>query len=168
MKIDILFVDLAMLSLVFIPYIFLVLLGRGNSKKMKNFFLAEAQKLELKPDEIQTWNQNIIGVDKTRRKLLFVQKRFDQLAVQVVDLACIRDSKVLVRYSPQKTNGQTVDVLQEASLELLGAGGNLKDKIVLYDANAVFSEDNELRHAEKWNRIIKELLKPETSMRPAA
>ena len=158
MKTEMLLLDLAMVGFVFIPYVVLIMVGRRNAKMIKKSFLKEARTRGLNFDEIDSWNQNMIGIDKTQRKLLFVQKQPGTISIQVADLKEAREIQLLLERAPGKVNGKVSDVLHKTSLQICQTSGKVIDQIRLYDVNLIYSQEYELKHAEKWHGLIKNLL----------
>lgn len=154
MKIDMLFMDLLMVGLVFIPYAVLILVGNRDQKQLKKKFLREASQLGFKADELDRWNQNIVGWDKSKQMLLIVQKTAEAYAVKTVDLKNVKESRLLLENVNQKIGGKTESLLHQVCLELkLKSGGT--DSIRFYDADTCFAQDYEVKNAEKWNAVVK-------------
>lgn len=154
MKIDMLFMDLLMVGLVFIPYAVLILVGNRDQKQLKKKFLLEASQLGFKADELDRWNQNIVGWDKSKQMLLIVQKTAEAYVVKTIDLKNIKESRLLIENVNQKIGGKTGSLLHQVSLELKMRSGET-DSIKFFNADTCFIQDYEVKNAEKWNAVVK-------------
>ncbi len=153
MKLDILIVDFAMLALVFVPYLIFILIGKREERNLKNTFLEEARKLRLRLDEKDKWNNNIIGLDKEKTTLLLVQKRRTGLLTEVIDLREVRACEVLQEVQTVRIEQRNEQILQKIDLQLKLYDGSFRI-IKLYDCEETYTQDYELKHAEKWNNTI--------------
>lgn len=155
MKIDILIVHFAVVAAVAVPYILFVLAAARQRKNLKSRFNSEALALNLKLDRVDRWNSNIIGIDKTRQKVVFVQRRREEIIVQVIDLKIIKSSVLLHETATVKIDKKKEEVLQKVELELFMYNGDIQT-ISFFDCDMTYYQDYEMKNAEKWNQIIKE------------
>ncbi len=153
MKIDILIVDLALVAAVFVPYVLFIFIGRKEIFKLKNTFSQEAKKHQLRFDEKESWNNNIIGFDKEKAKILLVQKRIAGFISDLVDLKDVRCCEVLKEVQTVKIEQRTEEILQRLDLQLKLYNGAFRT-INLYNCEETFVQDYEVKHAEKWRDII--------------
>ena len=161
MKIDIIFVHFAVVAAVSIPYILFVLAAAMERKRLRLAFEKEAQQHNLNPEQVDKWNSNIIGIDKTRQKVLLVQRRRADLFVQVIDLRNVKSSVLLHELRSMKIDGENENVLQRIDVELSLYNGE-KQVVTLFDSDMTYSQDYEMKNAEKWNKILNAAL----GMRP--
>lgn len=157
MKLDIIIVDLALLAAVFLPYLLFIWIGRKEERKLKNKFGEEAKKLQLNFDEKDSWNNNILGLDKKRDRILFVQKRKSGIIAEVVNLKEVRNSELVKEVQTLKIEQRTEDILQKLELKLNLYNG-CEQILSLYDCEESYTQDYELKHAEKWNKLINSLI----------
>lgn len=167
MKLDILIVDFAIVAAVFVPYLLFIIIGRKETNKLKNKFQEEAKKNELKILEKDSWNNNIIGLDKEASKILLVQKRRDGWVTELINLREIQGSKILKEVLPVKIEKRTEEVLQRIDLELRLYNG-LTRVVNLYNCEETYEQDYELKHSEKWNSLINSQLIFRPSVNSAA
>lgn len=158
MKIDIIFVHFAVVAAVAIPYILFILAAARQRKHLKLRFNREAKALDLKLDRVDRWNSNIIGIDKSRQKVLFVQRKREEIAVQLIDLKSIKSSLLLHQTGTVKINKKNEDILQKVELELSMYNGD-KQMISFYDCDMTYYQDYEMKNAEKWSQIIQEAIR---------
>lgn len=161
MKIDIIFVHFAVVAAVAIPYILFIVVAATKRKHLKFRFNQEAKALDLKFDQIDKWNSNLIGIDKSLQKILFVQQRRGEFAVQVIDLKTIKGSLLLHQTATVKIDNKKEEVLQKVELELSLYNGEILT-INFFDCDVTYYQDYEMKNAEKWSQIIKESI----SLRP--
>lgn len=161
MKIDILIVHFAVVAAVSIPYILFVLAASNERKKIKREFEKAAKQLDLKLDQTDKWNANIIGIDKAHQKVLLVQRRKENFFTQIIDLKNVKSSVLLHDQRSIKINKKPEEVLQKIDMELSLYNGE-KQLVNLFDCDLTYSQDYEMQNAEKWNKILNEAL----SLRP--
>lgn len=158
MKIDIITISIIMIGCVILPFFLFPLLGYlGNTRLIKRFD-QEAKRLKLNMDQKESWNQNVIGIDFNQKKLLFVQKRENNFIVEEIDLQRIEKSFMVHSKSSVNVNGKIRDVLQRIDLELSLNSVNDKKILTLFDSSFNSSQDLEIVHAEKWNKLIQKNL----------
>lgn len=167
MKLDILIVDIALLALIFSPYFLIIFLNRAEGKSLKKRFLNQASLYNLKIVECDTWNSNIIGLDKGKAKILFVQKRKTGFVTEIIDLKQVRTSCILQNTQSVKINKHVSNILQKIDLQLVLHNGSLQN-INLYNCEETYSQDYEIKNAERWNRIINESLTHSPTVNSAA
>lgn len=167
MKIDIFLVHLLVVSAVCIPYILFIFAAVKERKNLKSIFYKEALKLDLDPDRVDRWNGNIVGLDTHLRRLLFVQSRKNEVVVKTIDLKNIKKTALLYETQSMKVNDRKEDILQSIDLELNFHNGE-KELLNLYDCEITYSQDYEMKNAEKWNRILNESLSFRPSVHSAA
>lgn len=151
-------VNLAVVSIVFVPYFLLIYIGQREYRKIDNLFKKEAKKNDLKIEVKDRWNLNAIGIDSRQQKLLFVQRRNEEFFVQLVNLSNIKESKIFQYSKSININGVNELVLQKIDLELVPFNSDEKTIISLFDSDLTFDQDFEMKHAEKWNRLINSTL----------
>lgn len=153
MKLDILIVDFILVATVALPYLLFILLGQKEEVKLKNKFSEEAKKHELHLDEKDNWNNNIIGLDKEKAKVLLLQKRKTGIVTELIDLKQVRACSILEEIQTVKINKRTENILQKLDLQLSLHNGSFQI-VNLYNCEETYSQDYELKHAERWNRTI--------------
>ena len=155
MKLDILIVDFALVAAVFLPYFLFILVSGKESGKLKNKFLEEAKKHQLTFYVKDRWNNNLVGLDKEKGKVLLVQKVKSGLTSEIIDLKQIRRCEILQEAQAVKIDQHKENVLQRLDLQLLLHNGTIKI-VNLYNSEESYVQDYEMKHAERWNRTINE------------
>lgn len=167
MKLDILIVDLALVAAVFLPYFLFIFIGRKEEGTLKTKFSEEAKKHQLCFKEKESWNNNIIGLDTEKSLILLVQKRKDGLATELINLRQIKACEIIEDLRAVKIDKRTENILQRLDLQLKLHNGSVQT-VNLYNCEETYSQDYELKHAEKWNRIINELVVLRPTLNSAA
>lgn len=152
-------VNVAVVSLIFVPYLFLIYLGQREYRKIDNIFKEEAIKLGLNIEVKDRWNQNAIGIDTKQRELLFVQKRNENYLVEHISLRSVAQCEIRHQVENLKNNGINEQVLQKVSLDFIHFDGSAIS-VCLFDYEYTFEQDYEMKHAEQWKKTITDNLAP--------
>ncbi|WP_156877180.1 hypothetical protein [Salinimicrobium terrae] len=167
MKLDILFVDFVLVAAVFLSYFLFILIGRKESGRLKNKFSEETKKHQLRFEEKDSWNNNIIGLDKEKNKILLVQKKRTELVSEIIDLKQVCTCEILQEVQTLKIEQRTETILQRLDLQLKLHNGTMQI-VNLYNCEETYMQDYELKHAEKWNRTINALISLRPNLNSAA
>lgn len=157
MNIDLVILSLLLVFLVFLPFILIPLIQNRGSKNLQKKFHAEASMLNLKTDIIETWNQNIIGIDSAQKKLLFVQKLEEEFIIEHIDLDRLKQSELKLQYS-QPVGHKKEEQLQKVILIITVQHTEEKKSIVLYDYDLNYTQDLEVMNAQKVNNHINKFI----------
>lgn len=168
MNIEMLAVNIAVISLIFVPYFILIYIGQLEYNKINKVFEEEANRRGLSIDTKDRWNLNAIGIDHKQQKLLFVQRRNEEFFVEVINLHSVRQCQISAHHHNSKINGVDELVLQKLDLELLALNSNDISIICLFNSELTFDQDYEMKHAENWNRIINSSLSLNPTIRKVA
>lgn len=158
MKLDILIVDFLVVAAVVIPYFLFIFSARKEGARLRQQFREEAQYLAFHPEEQDQWNNNIIGLNKEKEQLLFLQRRKAGIVTEFIDLKQVQACSILEQKKSLRENKRQQEVLEKLDLQLLLNDGSHRT-VTLYDCEETYSQDYELKHAEQWTRIINELVK---------
>lgn len=157
MKLDIIIVDFILVTAVIIPYLLFILIGRKEEAKLKNKFLEEASKHGFHLEETDRWNNNIIGLDREKAKILLLQKRKTGIVTELIDLKQVRACHIYDEVQPLKIDKRTENVLLKLGIQLSLQDGSFQI-LNLYNCEETYYQDYELKHAEKWHHTINALL----------
>lgn len=167
MKLDILLVDFALLALVFIPYFSFILISHREERRLKKIFSEEALEHQLKADEKDRWNNNLVGLDKNKLMVLFVQKRKSGVFKEFIDLKEVKSCEILQEINTVKIDNRTENILQRIDLQFR-LYNNSSRVVTLFNCEETYTQDYELKHAEKWNNKINSLLSFRPTLNSAA
>lgn len=147
-------VDLVVTGLVLIPYFLLIYIGKKQSLEIDKTFQHEIIKNKLNIDVSDRWNQNAIGIDYQKQKLLFVQRRNDFISIELLDLSTVTTTNIVPFYNRVKINKVIENQLDKLHLELTHSYGNTLSHLLLFDSDFTYGQFYEMKYAEKWNSII--------------
>lgn len=151
-------ISLIMVVCVFLPFFLFPIIGVIGKSKLAKKFEQEAKKFNLKIENKESWNLNLIGTDIIQNKLLFVQQRDKDFIVEVIDLNIVKSCNLLPEILQVKNNGKLENRLQRVDIELYMIQHEGKKLLNLYDYEHNYAQDLEMKHAEKWNEIIQKQL----------
>ena len=157
MKLDIIIVDFALVAAVFVPYILFILIGKKEERKLARKFSEEVKKHQLKLSDKDRWNNNLLGFDSGKLKILFVQRKKSGIVAEVIDIRDIRSCEIYKEVQNISTGHRTEDILQKLGLQLKSYPGDTRF-LELYNCEETYAQDYELIHAEKWNKKINALI----------
>jgi hypothetical protein len=139
----------------------LVFIMKNRSKKEKEFrdvIFDMAAKSNSNIDQYDRWNNTIIGIDNSNRKLFFYRKAGGKVIQHEIDLAEIEMSSVInTQHHSKNTNNS---VTQKLELALIAKGSNT-NKLFLEFYNADFDSltiMDELQLVEKWSRNVNSII----------
>ncbi len=158
MKIDFIVISVLLVTLVILPFVLLPLIQNGGSKKLQKKFREEASRLNLNIDIKESWNQNIFGIDSVQRKMIFVNSSEEIVQIHTIDLNRVKQSSVAVTTTPANKGGKKEEHLQRIDLEFLLSSPEEKKILSLYHYDINFTQDLELKNAEKCNSQIQNIL----------
>ncbi|GGD58008.1 hypothetical protein [Muriicola marianensis] len=142
-------------TLVFLPFFYIAYLGKQQSKKKYKIFQKEARRLGFYLDEHEHWGNTLIGLDRTRSKLIYMRILPGELFKVEIPLESIEKCNVLIERNRRKTNGNVSFDLVRVDLELIHTKPAEKSTLLnLYDRDGQVSQDFEVERAEKWKKLI--------------
>lgn len=137
--------------------------NRNRAKRIKRFYdlLKDyALKFDAQIDTHDVWNGTVIGVDKIKFKLFYIQtNETSQLEIQT-DLKLIRKCRVDKKSRTVKNGSDTITVIERLDLCLTFADSTKTDLLLpFYNNNRDnLSIDRELELVNKWSALINTLL----------
>ncbi len=158
MDITLIIVSLILVGSVFVPYYFFILAGKSETNTIKSKCKAAIAKNNLNVSQSETWANNYIAVDTDHKKLFFLKINETETLEQLVDLNKIKETKIVVIKKSIKTKNGIDDILEKLDLEIFLINGE-RLSLNFYDSNQIYTQDFELKRAEKWKAIIFDLIK---------
>lgn len=153
MKFDIIFINLALVAVVLIPFILFLLYGRSEKRRLKKLFSQEAYKHQLRVTEKDSWNNTTIGLDPDRAVILFMQLRKNGPFTEIIDLKQVKSCEVLPEIRTVANHQRPENVLQRIDLKLT-LYNKVTRFITLYDSDENYNQEYEQKFAEKWGGVI--------------
>lgn len=160
-------VNIAVVGLIFVPYLILIMTGRKEHNKINKIFEQEAKKLGLKISEKDQWNLNAIGVDLQQQKLLFVQRKEQDFKIELIDLSLVKTVELLHEEKASLTSGKPEVILLNINLKFQQFSGE-EISLSLYDSNFCMDQDHEMKHAEKWCNLVNNIVSTRPKIKKAA
>lgn len=156
MKIDFIIISAILVIISFVPFILFPVIGSMEMKKLKHKFKAEVLNLGLNISYKLQWNTNLAGIDILKRKLLFVQTTEKGFYIKHVDLNNISEVKMITQTVQIKEQGKLVHILSKVDLEFFENHSKTLQTITVFDHNLSYSQDFEIKNAQK---LVDELQK---------
>lgn len=157
MKIDLVIISAILVMLVFLPFVLIPLIQSRGNKSLQKKFKEEVSKLNLTTDIIETWNQNMLGIDSAQKKLLFVQKLEEEFIMEFIDLSLVKQADINFLNS-RPIGHHKNEELKKVILDLSLYNAEDKKSIVLYDNDLNYNQDLEVMNAEKVKGHIQKLI----------
>lgn len=141
------------LAAFFIPVLYYEIFKKGAARKFENEFLELGKKEGLSLADHDIWrNRYAIGVDRKKRKLLYLNRKGDGNETLTVDLARVANSRLS---REENRNGAPSGYRIEIHLSSPEFEGGSR-RIEFFDSEGKKTELNESVLADKWLRIIRE------------
>lgn len=167
MKLDIIIVDLALVAAVFLPYFLFILIGQREERKLIHKFSEEAERNNLNIDEKDNWNNNIVGLDKSKAAMLLIQKRKAGIFTELINIREVMSCEIVKEVQTVRIEGRSEEILQRLELQLKLRNGRVQ-MINLYNCDETYSQDYELQHAERWKKAVNSLVAYRPTLNSAA
>jgi hypothetical protein len=155
MNLPSLYVGLAIVILILLPFIIGALKGRSKTKKITREFLNAGEQKGISFSETQAWNDRIMGVDKRNKKLLFKHSNPVNSSETLIDLKQVSTCMHEVKYNKASGDDKVIESIWMI-FKMKNGGGT--DLISVYDADFDMNVYSELEIAEKWTRKINDLV----------
>lgn len=139
-----------------LPFISFMLIGKNNTKKKEKLFKAAIIGENLSFNIKEQWNNNFIGLDESQNILLFIKLIHNEATLFKISLTQLKSCQINRKTREFKKEKKMESELQSLDLELkIESNG---DPITLNFYNIVegYSEDFELKRAEKWQTLIEQ------------
>lgn len=167
MKISITVIIILTTLLCVLPFVWFMLIGKTNAKKKEKIFKMLTKERGLSISQHEQWNNNFIGIDVTINALIYI--KLTDLGPQSLkmDLNTIKSCQINKVTRDYKRDKKVESELQSLQLELT-LPSNSKEILYFYDINEQFSEDFEMKRAEKWQFTINQMIMKKSSNNLAA
>ncbi|MBX2943920.1 MAG: hypothetical protein KF860_16415 [Cyclobacteriaceae bacterium] len=141
----------------------IVISNRNRSKRMKLFFdklndFATQHSGQI--DQHDVWNGTVIGIDKIKLKLFYIQTNGESQIEKEIDLKNVQQCNVVNKSRTVNNNGDSTKVIERLDLCFVFVGKVTPDILLpFYDINRDnLSIDLELELINKWATLINALL----------
>lgn len=142
--------------MIVLPYIWFILMGKSATKKKEKIFnkLLKQEQLTLTSKEM--WNNSIIGINETKKIMLFVKLKDAQKDFFIISLNDVKSCQINKVKRDFKKDKKMEFELQKLDLELSFISKTPNVLLNFYDINDSLSQDFEMQRAEKWETLIQQ------------
>tara|TARA_R100000935_G_C2792376_1_gene146577 strand:+ start:102 stop:530 length:429 start_codon:yes stop_codon:yes gene_type:complete len=139
-----------------------------KNKSLRKKFKEEALRLNLNISYELTWNSNIAGIDILKKQFLFVQEPDSGFVIKHLNLNKISQIKLVSQYAEFDLQKKRVQTLSSVDLEFFenGISGPIMVNLFNYDLN--YTEDFEIKNAEKLVAELKKYLNAQPLLKRTA
>lgn len=168
MKIDFIIISGFLVIITFLPYILFPLLRSKEEKNLRRKFKEEALRLVLNISYELIWNTNIAGVDIFKRQFLLVQKPDSDFITQYVNLNKVSQIKLVSHNAEFSLEGKRIQTLSRVDLEF--SENNIVESVTvnLFDSESNYTQDFEIKNAEKLVSELQKYLKAQPVLKRTA
>jgi hypothetical protein len=158
MDINLTFIDLGIVILIFLPILFLLLKGNGTKRNLHARLKALADQNGLSIAEKEFWADTYMGLDRAKKKLLFLRSQKDGLQEVLVDLDQVSSCKITASHQKGQKNKKE-DILNYVGLTFKPVDKGTDVQILdFYDRERTYIEDHEVQRAERWMKLVTQQL----------
>lgn len=137
-----------------LPYLWFILVGKNNSKKNEKLFKDVIKKENMSFNTQEQWNNNFIGLNESQNILMFIKLINQEVSFFKIDLGQLKSCQINRKARDFKKEKKIETELQSVDLELAFLFKNETITLHFYNTNDEFSEDMEMKRAEKWQSLI--------------
>jgi hypothetical protein len=131
-----------------------MLIGKTKTSKKGNLFKQLVKQESLTLTSTEQWNNNFIGVDETNKIVIFIKLLESENQINKVNLNDLVSSRINKVTRDFKKDKKMESELQSIDLELGFRSKKPNLNLRFYDIEDNFSEDFEMKRAEKWQQLI--------------
>ncbi len=154
MKISLTVMIILTTSLCVLPFLWFMLIGKNTARKRKNIFKNLVKQHQFQISQKEQWNSNFIAIDDTQKMLLFIKLKPTGNEVFKINLNEVRACHVNKVTRDFKRNKKVESELQTIHLEFTFTNHKPMQILNFYDIIEEFSEEFEMKRAEKWQQVI--------------
>ncbi|WP_229797257.1 hypothetical protein [Arenibacter certesii] len=148
---------------VVIPFLILNSSGKGEAKTISKRIKEFAKESHLRLDVKEGWGNRFIAIDKTQKILVFSKMVNGEVVINEVALGQVEKASIQMSTKMMKSNSGKENVLQRLDVEITYFAHHEKPVLLnFYEIEQIYSEDYELKRAEKWKGLIEEVAKTAT------
>ncbi len=159
MNLSTILIGLVLVLLFLVPVIFLVRASSGSKRKFIKDLFDLARNNQSGISEHDHWNNRIIGMDKDRRKLFYINKTTNNELTAVIDLSQVKHCEVVRKNRNGGKKANNPPVIEKLELAFSYVGNNKPETSLDFfnsDFDSSFPED-EFKLAEKWSGIVNDV-----------
>lgn len=141
------------------PFLFLILSGKANSRKIIKLFDIQSSMRELNISEHDSWKNKAIGIDPSKKELLFVQSKKGEVKTVVVKLNDYISCQTNEHY--RNTEDSSESIISRITLDFSPAKNKASNlSLEIFDLKTDMDLEAEQVLMKKWVPIIQKELNP--------
>ncbi|MEP2057936.1 MAG: hypothetical protein ABJJ05_09030 [Maribacter litoralis] len=157
MELGVTAIGLASVALCAMPFVLTSRSRKIKEKKMMSSLSDIASKYNCHLTQHEIFGHYAIGVDTEKKYVFFVSKNGEELKQQYADLSTIKSSEIA---NIGKSYARKEKITERLLLKLFPKNTNNEDVVFeFYNAAVNFQLSGEFQSIEKWNKLIKNMLK---------
>ncbi|WP_437373322.1 hypothetical protein [Maribacter litoralis] len=157
MELGVTAIGLASVALCAMPFVLTSRSRKIKEKKMMSSLSDIASKYNCQLTQHEIFGHYAIGVDTEKKYVFFVSKNGEELKQQYADLSTIKSSEIA---NIDKSYARKEKITERLLLKLFPKNTNNEDLVFeFYNAAVNFQLSGEFQSIEKWNKLIKNMLK---------
>ena len=137
-----------------LPFAWFMLIGKNNTRKKEKLFKNAVKNENLSLTNNEQWNNNFIGIDEAKNMLVFIKLINQEISVLKIDLKRLKSCQIDRETRDFKKDKKVETELQSLDLDLSFHLQSDSTRLNFYNINEQFSEDLEMKRAEKWQTLI--------------
>ena len=157
MELGIAAIGIASVAICAMPFVVTSRSRKSKEKKMMASLNDVANKNNCTISEHEIFGHYAIGVDQEKKFVFFISKSGEDLNQQYVDLSTIKTCEIA---NIGKSYARKEKITERLLLNLFPKNNNEPDTVFeFYDVEVNFQLSGEFQSIQKWNSVIKNLLK---------
>ena len=156
MKISITVVMILTTLFCLLPYVWFIMVGQINTKKKETQFTNIVKALQLSFTEKEQWNHNLMGYDKGQNTLTFIKLMNEEYKAVTIQLKQLKSCQIQIKTQALINDKKRASKLLTLDLELLMKTNEAPIILNFYNYQEEFTEDLELKRAQKWETLIEQ------------
>lgn len=148
-------IGVLMLSLFIIPVILLTRAGKAKGKKFEKEFFSEVSRMELNISEKDFWNEYAIGIDKSKKRILYMDWSVPETRVLIIDIKDVKTIEPTPGFKEMNKKGFNYSKGQRLAIKLCHKDNSRMDINILFFVPGFGEQsDNDVKLFEKWLKLI--------------
>jgi hypothetical protein len=155
MNLPSLYIGLAIVVLILLPFIIGALRGQAKAKSITREFYETGIKYGIDISETETWNNRVMGLDVKSKKLLFRHTHNNELTETLIDLNTVSSCNSEINYMKSGADDKIIETIR---LIFKMKPSKTTETISVYDADLDLNVYTEVQIAEKWVQHVNEMI----------
>ncbi|MEZ4841886.1 MAG: hypothetical protein R2821_10380 [Flavobacteriaceae bacterium] len=159
---------LMILALIF-PFFIASIIKKNDQNKIQKIVNREILHYGLEIKEKELWRNNFIGIDPTKKKLLYIKADNPKYILELIELTDLIECRIVSQVKRNKNHNTYEETLERLGLELTRIHPNDPISFLgFYSSEETALESYEIPRAEKWNKLINKYIPLKTGYKKAS